>query len=197
MAFTKSCTSCKNLALVNFKVMKLLLYTCALFIVVGSACKGTKTAANNPAEIGKADSMILRQICDYCWGEQSVYQPQKFPMGTLCLCYDDFDPIDSLKLENTILQNAATVKHLTIENPSQYIFNIPFDKFTSLQTLYIFGNDFNTDGLEKFPPALLNLKHFKRIIFDGVRFDLAELERIKKQYPHIKIVGEISEYKTH
>jgi hypothetical protein len=177
-----------------FTLMKLLLYACALFIVVGSACKGTKTAAVNPADIGKADSMILRQICDYCRGEQSYYKPQKFPAGTLCLCYDDFGPIDSLKLENTILQNAATVKHLTIENPSQYITKIPFEKFTALQTLYIFGNDFNTDGLEKFPPALLNLKHFKRIIFDGVRFDLTELERIKKQYPRIEIVGEVSPY---
>jgi hypothetical protein len=83
-----------------------------------------------------------------------------------------------------------------MENPSQYMFQIPFEKFTSLKSLHIFGNDYDCDALKTFPKTLLELKTLTSIEFVGVRFNLDELKRIKKEYPHITITGEVSEYES-
>ncbi len=163
-----------------------------LFVFV--SCK-TKAPVNTATaeERASSDTLILRQICDYCLGENSYYHPQKFAANTICLCYYDFDDKDTGKLQRQILEVAPTIKHITIENPSQYISSIPFAKFKSLQSLYLFGNDFNTDGLTAFPETLLQLSTLKLIEFYGVRFDKKELARIRQQYPYIQIIGNIDD----
>lgn len=160
------------------------LFSCKTTVPVNTATAEEKTTS---------DTLILRQICDYCLGENSYYYPKKFAANTICLCYYDFDAKDTGKLQRQILEVAPSIKHITIENPSQYISSIPFTKFKSLQSLYLFGNDFNTDGLTAFPETLLQLGSLKSIEFYGVRFDKKELARIRQQYPRIQIIGDIDD----
>lgn len=169
----------------------------AMAIVIG--CKSPKKAVENQPEAvavktrqATIDTLIIRQICDYCQGENSLYYPRKFAENTICVCYYEFFENDSNSTEKQILAVASTVKHIIFENPSYYIASVPFEKFTSLQSLYIFGNDYNTDGLNTFPESLLKSKTLNLIEFDGVRFDLKELDRIKKQYTKITIKGDIA-----
>lgn len=157
------------------------------------ACKTKKeTALISPANTTTGcDTLILRQICDYCEGVNSVYAPTTFSPVTRCLCYYSYEGNPVQKINDTIAKYKASIKHLTIENPSGIIYEVDFKNLTGLHTLHIFGNDYNTDRLSNFPADMLNQKSLKKIIFEGVRFDLNELEQIKTQYPKIEIVGKV------
>lgn len=180
--------------------MKTTLFISLLAITIAIGCKSPKKAVEKQPEAvavktqqATIDTLIIRQICDYCLGEKSQFMPQKFSKYTVCVCYYEYYENESNSTEKQILAVAPTVKHIIFENPSQYIFSVPFEKFTSLQSLFIFGNDYNTDGLNTFPESLLTSETLGLIEFDGVRFDLKELARIKKQYPKITIKGDISD----
>lgn len=162
-----------------------------LALVAVSSCRNIKSTNAKPIETIHADTIILRQICGYC---ESVNARKKVANGKQCYCIDIFDPFDkedSTKFEQfvSMIPNA---KHLIIENPSASIDKIPFKDFESLETLYVFGNDYNTDWLSDFPKELLTLKNLKSIEFDGVKFKEENLKMIKQQYPHIKIIGKIA-----
>lgn len=171
--------------------MRVLVTILGGFILIAS-CRGISTVNTITGSIQQADTIVLRQICSYCNSE--VYKQES--ATKLCFCTDILEPYtftDSSKLMQFV-SVVFKAKHLTIENPSTSINKIPFKDFESLETLYIFGNDYNTDGLKRFPKELLELKKLKQIEFEGVRFDRSELQRIKKEYLHIKIIGEIDDY---
>lgn len=161
-----------------------------LALVAVSSCRNIKSTSTKLLETIQADTIILRQICDYC---TSINARKRVANGKRCFCIDIFDPYskeDSIGF-NQFVSALPFAKHLIIENPSASIDKIPFKDFKSLETLYVFGNDYNTDWLNDFSKELLTLKNLKSIEFDGVKFKEENLKKIKKQYPHIKIIGEI------
>jgi hypothetical protein len=140
-----------------------------------------------PAEKINYDTLILRDICDYCSGENSTFFPRNFSPNTKCLCYEE-----ALKVDSFIANNCKSIKYIKIENPSKIIFNIDFDSFSELNTLMIFGNDF--DVIRTLPPYLMRLQSLKNIIVSGVGIPSKEIKRLKKLYPNVEFSEEIPEY---
>lgn len=141
----------------------------------------------------KCDTLILRQICDYCEGENSSYQPRKFSPTTSCICYSNNIYIPD-KINQFINKHGNEIKVLIIENPSNIILKLNFKNFKKLETLSVFGNDYNCDALNTLPADLLSIPGMQNLIFKGVRFKKSEIERIGKEYPKIKFEGKIDEY---
>jgi hypothetical protein len=158
------------------------------------ACKTPKATSTKQIQ-ADIDTLIIRNICNYCKTLHSTLEWHRKEATTPCICYDDYYP-DTLStaIFKQKVSAATNIKHLIMENPSVYIGLLPFEDFANLHSIYMFGNDYNMDGLKTFPKSLLSLKKLKSIEFEDVRFDKKELECIKKDYPHINIIGKIDDY---
>lgn len=141
----------------------------------------------------KCDTLFLRQICDYCNGENSSYNPTKYRETTSCICYS-YNEFFVEKINEFLQKQQNEIKIITIENPSNVIFKLNFKNLNKLETLSIFGNDYDCDAIKTLPNELLSLPSLKNLEFNGVRFPKTEIERIKKEFPNLNFVGEISEY---
>jgi len=142
---------------------------------------------------GKCDTLILRQICDYCLGDSSYYYPHKFSPTTSCICYG-YNAYFIEKINEFMVKRKDEIKVIIIENPSNILFQLKFKNLTKMQTLSIFGNDYNCDALKTFPDDLLALKTMKAIVVEGVRLPGKEITRLKKVYPDLNFIGTIEEY---
>lgn len=126
------------------------------------------------------DTLILRQICDYCLGEKSVFYPIKFSNTSSCLCYTyDNENLDSI---NAFIKSHNTeIKTLIIENPSRVIKKLEFGLLSHLCSFNIFGNDYDCDAISTLPKELLKQPELRYLVFEGVRFPKQEIIRIKKE----------------
>ncbi len=158
------------------------------------ACKTPKATSTKQIQ-ADIDTLIIRNICGYCETQHSTLEWHRKDATTLCICYDEYYlDTPQIAIFKQKVSTATNIKHLVMENPSLYIELLPFEDFTNLHSIYMFGNDYNMDGLKTFPKSLLSLKKLNSIEFNGVRFDKKELARIKQSYPHINIIGKIDDY---
>ncbi len=103
---------------------------------------------------------------------------------TKCLCLglsmDD-------ELNQFIKEQGANITYLIIENPSRIMYRIDFSLFSNLKTVELWGND--SDDLKALHPDLLKVKTLQRVYFLRVMIPEAEVERLKKKAPAVKIEG--------
>jgi len=79
------------------------------------------------------DTLILRDICDYCLGENSHYYPHKFSPTTTCICYSD----SSIDFINSFIDlHKKEIKIIIIENPSNVLNDLNFKKMTKIETFF-------------------------------------------------------------
>jgi hypothetical protein len=141
----------------------------------------------------KCDTLIIRQICDYCLGKKSTYSPKKFSSTTSCLCYT-YNTYFPDKINHYINLHKDEIVVIVIENPSNIIFKLDFKPLKKLETLSLFGNDYDCDAIKILPDELLKISTFKNVLFNGVRFPGEEIKNLKNKYPQLKLIGTISEY---
>lgn len=139
------------------------------------------------------DTLILRQICDYCEGENSTFYPRKFAENTTCLCYrSSVSAVESIN--EYIRLHKDEIKVIVIENPSYVLFKLDFKSCNQIKKLMVFGNDWGCDAIPTIPVDLLSRPTFRKVVFDGVRFPTAELDRLKKEFPEVQLTGNPPEY---
>ncbi len=136
------------------------------------------------SEYSKEACLVLRQVDGLCDNKNPDY---------VCIQYGVFG--DEFKMVKKYLKkNGRNVRKLMIENPSYIIDEINYKKLKNLESLVIFGNDYDLDGLTYLPLELLELKQLRSIEFIGVRFPSKSLAILKDQYSHLNFIGEVSEY---
>jgi hypothetical protein len=139
----------------------------------------------------KADTLSLRNICNYCTYGEGGYADRPFSKNFLCMCYG-YTYNESSEFSELILKYSPEVKVLIIENPSNIIDRISWVKFSSLEQVVLFGND--SDNLPEIPQALLDLTTIKRVSISGIRMDANQWSQHQLNYPDIKFDGEVSAY---
>lgn len=129
--------------------------------------------------------LVIRQYDGFCEGDTTLSD------NCFSYTYPD-DAID--EINSYITEHAKMIKELVIENPSGVIFDLELEALTVLETISMFGNDYDIDGLTRLPGQLFRLPHLRTIELVGVRFPSEKLERLRTKFPHISIPGDISEY---
>jgi len=162
-------------------------FGCLIFIIIVYSNMGGYAQENTSEEKVKYDTLIIRENCDFGNGENSTFFPQNKVSSTKCLCYDIYSRVPIF-----IEENGKTIKYLKIENPSRAIFKLDFTKLPQLNTLEIFGNDF--DVIKTLPPDLMQSTSLKNIIVQGVGIPSKEVTRLKKTYPKVSFSNDIPEY---
>lgn len=139
----------------------------------------------------KADTIFLKNVCEACIYGEGGYAVRPFPDNYLCFCYYNYDS-KYQQLNAVMLKYAKDVKVLLIENPSNIISEIPWERLKNLEELELRGNDF--DVLSNIPQSILNSTTIKRIIISMITIEEKKWNTYKRDNPQIEFIGSPGSY---